>query len=113
MLEELGTAAQFSNLIVLRAGNVWLLAGFEEFLAEQFVECADVGAEVLRDLRERDFWVAAQRDLRNVVAVLVGVTRRHKEHSSKPAETSRIECPLNTHQALHLNSLGDICKRVS
>ena len=55
--------------------------------------------EVLRDLRERDFWVTVQRDAYDVVSELLGIFCGHDDHPSRPAETSHVECHLLVQQA--------------
>ena len=44
-------------------------------------------AEVLRDLREGDFWVTVQRDPYDVVSELLGIFCGHNDHPSKPAKS--------------------------
>ena len=65
----------------------------------QLIEGADMDVEVLRDLRERDFWVTVQRDAYDVVSELLGIFCGHDDHPSRPAETSHVECHLLVQQA--------------
>jgi hypothetical protein len=44
-------------------------------------------AEVLRDLRERDFWITVKRDAYDVVSELLGIFCGHDDHPSRPANS--------------------------
>ena len=58
LAEELVPFPELTNFSILRTRDARFLACLDAFLTRLFVEGADVDAEALRDLRERDFWAA-------------------------------------------------------
>lgn len=81
LLEELVPFAKLPKLpklSILGTGDTGLLALFDAFLSELFIERADMDSEVFRDLRQHHLRAAIQGDLHDVVAELFGVTRGHR-----------------------------------
>lgn len=98
LFEELVPFAEFAKFSILGPGDTGFLVLFDAFLAQSFVERADVDSEVLRDLRKCYVWATIQRDPHDIVTELFGVTRKASVHPPRPAETSHIECHLDVHQ---------------
>src|SRR5699024_820021 len=88
LLEEAIALTELAQLggILLRLTR--LFAGFDAGLTHPLVESSDMDAEVFRDLREGDVWVAVLRDPDDVVAELLGERLGHDD--ILPGQPSRL-----------------------